>query len=443
MLGRFPIRRLDSEDKERLSRVQKKRERRRLKRLHRQKTEQRRNQSRFSVSRIVKYYAERTKTFKAKHSRETQEVIFPEKFSLYTSPDEVLRVYEQLVSYSLNKATRKIVIPQGKCTEIDHGAGVVLNALGLAVSNQSSLDFEGSYPKSQELRDIIRATGLPKVFDLPLPSPNGFTTFSLRQGFKESASAQKSSNRERVADELVDYLNNCLAQFKYGLNEDSEAWLAGLIGEVLGNAEDHGGRPDWWIAGYLRQLPSNTFGDCHITLFNFGQTIYETMQGLNSNSLLRHDIEALVAEHSRQKFFRRGWTEENLWTLYALQEGVSRFNQDPEGTGRRGHGTADMIEFFQMLGASHASSAQPRMCLISGSTQFLFDGTYQIKQVAIGDGNRRRIIAFNSQNSFKFAPDPKVVRSLDRFFPGTLITLDFFLDPENLCKLGDTVWQRQ
>lgn len=123
------------------------------------------------------------------------------------------------------------------------------------------------------------------------------------------------------------------------------------------------------------------------------------------------------------------WSEEALWTLYALQEGVSRFSFTERGRDR-GNGTVKMIEFFLALAGKSA-----RMCVLSGKAYILFDGKYTLQDKVIEASETRKVIAFNKVNNLEKPPNRKYVFTLPQEFPGTLISLRFSLRKTNLERL--------
>jgi hypothetical protein len=206
------------------------------------------------------------------------------------------------------------------------------------------------------------------------------------------------------------------------------------VTEVIGNAEEHGGH--WYTIGfYRREKGKGASGECHIVIFNFGQTIYESLNSDDTSEQLKDKIRALADRHRTRGLFdlltKRRWSEEALWTLYALQEGVSRFSFTKRGVDR-GNGTIDMISFFTSLAASPS-----KMCLLSGRAYILFDGTFIPQDKLIANSEKRRVIAFNKQNDLEKPPNKKCVFTLPTGFPGTLISLRFSLRKDNLEKLFD------
>ena len=87
-----------------------------------------------------------------------------------------------------------------------------------------------------------------------------------------------------------------------------------------------------------------------------------------------------------------------------------------------------MIETFQ--GLSSAQDRTAKMCVLSGNTHIMFDAKYRMQRT-----NRGRIIAFNKENSLTKPPDRNYVQHIDETFPGTLISLQFFIDQEHLHEI--------
>ena len=361
-------------------------------------------------------------------------VRFPDRFSFIENPKDAIATVRRLVQAAVTSKISIINIDQSRCTLIDHGAESVISALGIEATKSLPIRFRGGFPHSLRERLIVLATGLPKALGVPLPEPDGFLTFPLRMGRKGTASGHTSQLSEIVATDIAQYMNRCLKNYGLALNPRGALYLTALVGEVLGNAEDHSGRRHWWVSGYLRQPPGMSYGDCHISIFSFGRSIAESMQELPPDSLLYKEVERLIAKHKgRALFSTKKWEPENLRTVYALQEGVSRHNTGTESLGHRGKGTADLIEFFHRLGQSTDQVANPRMCFVSGRTHIVFDGKYQMREMPFHDGTAR-VIAFNKQNDLSHLPDSDAVKWLDRPFPGTLISLKFYIDPAYLQR---------
>lgn len=254
----------------------------------------------------------------------------------------------------------------------------------------------------------------------------------LLQGSGEAP--ERNFERDKAATVLVDYFSKVLKKHGYELGEEGRPHFARLITEVIANAEEHGGH--WYARGFSH--PSRGQDDeCHIVIFNFGPTIYESLSHESTAKSMRDDVTRLVQAHMKKGFFKLSWNEECLWTLYALQQGVSRYKGEPKGR-TRGNGTIEMIEAFSAL-----ASTPQKMCIVSGSAYILFDGKYTLKEKRVGFFDTpRKFIAFNDQNDLESAPNPDYVYKLKGFFPGTIISLRFPLNDEHLmAKKEQLSWK--
>jgi hypothetical protein len=362
------------------------------------------------------------------------ELRVPRVFSFIDQPNEALAFMGEFVKASRSGA-RQIFIDQEKSEAIDLCAGSLLNAFALEAAQRLRTNLGGRYPVASEPQEIVVATGAPKALGLALPHLVHFDTFPMRHGGTNRRSKLVPSTNEQVASDLCAYLVRCYADLAgYTLTNDGERRLLNLVGEVLANAEEHAPGHDWYLTGYLRKPGDKPFGDCHIAIFNFGPSLAETLRSLPPGPY-RSDVEALVDHHKRWNFFgivRPGWSEDGLWTLYALQEGVSRLNA-PDTS--RGVGTADMISEFQRLGGTADPNVQPKMCVVSGSTHILFDISRPMKLQKMENGPDRRVIAFNEPNNLLEPPDTGFVTQLNSPFPGTLISLRFYIDSRYLSAM--------
>lgn len=367
-------------------------------------------------------------------SRRKRRIVLPREFSFLESPDEAIEALEQVARTVAGKHTAEIFLDQNDCTLVDYGAESALGALASDSKHRHGIGFSGRTPKDPEMARVALATGVARMLGAVPELDEGILTFPLRKGMGTTARATESSPADFAATQLAEYVDQCLGASRMQLSRDGHAKLTGLIGEVLTNAGEHSKRGDWWLSGYF--VPEQL--DLHLSVFGFGRTLAQSLQALPKEAKMRGEIERLVRKHKDRGLFRAGWSEDDLWTLYALQEGVSRFHvgeHGPEGpTQDRGQGLSDLISFFQALAAS-GPAREPRMCIVSGSTQILFSSRYKMREV--GEGlDVRRVIAFNAENSLEIPPDSSSVRSLKRFLPGTLVSLRLILAPQLVAAQG-------
>ena len=217
----------------------------------------------------------------------------------------------------------------------------------------------------------------------------------------------------------------CLKRVKRRLKPAGRMNLANYVAEILNNAEEHAGLVDWTIQGYLDT--SLVVPICEIALFNFGRSFADTFRDLPRDSYTWTQIGRYIEIHRTARLFRRNWQEEDLLTVVALQPHVSSKNTIETDT--RGHGTVELIDFFQRVHQECTKqNAGAEMGIVSGSTYIRFDGRYKLQD----GGEGRRVIAFNADNSLMQQPDPKYVRSLGQVrFPDTIISIRFPLTAQS------------
>ena len=135
-------------------------------------------------------------------------------------------------------------------------------------------------------------------------------------------------------------------------------------------------------------------------------------------------------------------TEENLQTVFALQDGVSRIH-DALVQGRGGTGLMDIIDFFAQLSATTAPDRmRPRLAILSGATCILLQPPYV-------EGTRKagaeplpgflhppRELWFNPANSPDEPPDRAHVLHLPARLNGTLVAMAWTFDPEYLKRIA-------
>jgi len=365
-------------------------------------------------------------------------VKIPEIFSLLDEPATAISALSKIRGACAANSTKEIHLDHSRCKRLGLCASVVTDVLLLQARNRrkgNPLALSGTNSKDADVNIMIRATGILHNIKHPYAVLPEEIERTIRRSELYSG---KASRRERsrhcdiAATKLIDYFNNCLGTHGFELSDEGIRDLSALITEVIGNAEEHGGH--WYTIGFYRQKTSAlATGECHIVLFNFGQSIYESLDSDSASDELKSHIRALADRHRRRGFMdlltRRRWSEESLWTLYALQEGVSRFSFTERGRDR-GNGTVKMIEFFLSLAGRSA-----KMCILSGKAYILFDGKYRPQDRPIGASETRKIVAFNRANDLEKPPNRKYVFTLPQGFPGTLISLRFSLRKANLETL--------
>ena len=362
----------------------------------------------------------------------------PKSFSVSENPDETLQTLKELFFYGSNLKIHEIEIDYSECINLEIAASAIMDIIVLAIreyhrKNKSEIYFSGQIPPQGRVKDIFMPSGLASHMKISMSTEVSVDRDKMKL-FKMKSGYHKSCNSDKTATDLTEYIIQCMNTQGYTLNDMGRNYLGVLFGEVLDNCEIHGGSDCTWFAHGHYQLSSqsNYCGEVQLVIFNFGNTIYEQMNSSHTTAETKEKLQYLNERH--QKFFGKEWDVEMLYTLFSLQEGISRLrDQEVPGNRKRGMGTVRLIENFQKIGQTHLNR-KPLMTITSGHTHIVFDGKYSLKSEEFHDRvlgiKPRRIIAFNSENDIFLPPDTANVRKTKLFFPGTIISLDFFFDKE-------------
>src|SRR5690606_29138948 len=149
----------------------------------------------------------------------------------------------------------------------------------------------------------------------------------------------------RATQDFVEHIDQCLQENGSELTFTATQELAEYIGEIITNAQDHSGDPNWQIYGYLDKEHENRV--CEVVIFNYGNTISETFGNLPEDDFARKELNKYLQHHEKTGVFGPGWSRDSLTNLFALQGNVSSKNKPSDST--RGHGSISLIEFFQSI----------------------------------------------------------------------------------------------
>ncbi len=356
---------------------------------------------------------------------QTATIKIPKIFSFLEDPAGALETLEHIRSVAGRRNIRHVHIDHSDCETLGLCASVVMDVSLMQIRKHRAqripLSMSGTFSKKSDTVNILlKASGIPHQMGLP----ESHLDPELEERVRRSDLFQGTSNfRERspqrniAADGLMKYFNGCLGSLGYELKKAGKKFFGDLLTEVIGNAQEHG-EGKWYTIGHWHQTKGDNdkrYGRCHIVIFNFGTTIFESLTQPGVSSAFREQLEALATSHEQRRYFTifgEKWDRETLFTLYALQERVSRFTGLP-GVKDRGNGTVDIIEFFSKLSGEKGA----KMCIVSGHSYIQFDGTYTLGPVA-KDDEELQVVAFNADNNLKEPPDRNYVYRLRSSFPG-------------------------
>ncbi|WP_412474703.1 hypothetical protein ACK83U_00710 [Rhizobium sp. WW22] len=300
---------------------------------------------------------------------------------------------------------------------------------------------------------MLEAVGLRRVMGWkPIPASERNADIFPFPFRRQSRSGGKTSQGVEpqlssiVATQVVKFIDQSLLQTsRVRLTRKARQNFHGLIGEILDNAGAHSS-PDqkggYSICGFLERRETSN-GDIfrfNLSFLSMGQTIADGLA--NAPAVIAKGMNEYVTAHKGVS----GLTEENLRTVYALRDGVTRLSEKLNVVGNRslgGTGLADILDFFAGLALFADPKDTPRLAIVSGNTYLQASGTYSraIRFTPPGMTEVSAVVPrelwFNQANAKSQPPDVGHVYSLPGRLQGTLVTLGFNLDPHLVEKLKD------
>ncbi|WP_282608424.1 hypothetical protein [Pelagibius sp. Alg239-R121] len=291
---------------------------------------------------------------------------------------------------------------------------------------------------SRPLMKVLEAVGLRTFLKMglfPINAVNDvlpvrLTTHSgIRQnrlGFESHESA-----KERVARRFSESINNWLMALRFMLTNNGSDWVRSLLAEVLDNSR-HANPADadggWSVAGFMvaRERADGTPRFiCHIGIVTLGATFAQSLLNSEEPKILSN-IRSYASAHKNSSEL---YDYDALITTCALMDKVSC-----EGTYADrdigGCGMSSLINMMNGLGKSSRSDEQPEMAIISGNSCLALKPPYnQMEQV-----DQSYLQAFNVEQDLNQPPSDAHVYKLKHRVPGTVISLRFTIDPNNLSE---------
>jgi hypothetical protein len=292
---------------------------------------------------------------------------------------------------------------------------------------------EGVNINNIDVKKLLFSVGSPaihtnKCLEFDDIIPYKLCSYNRRQCISITSSEQKDIDTTR----LVDYVLDSLRAVNKSLSPEKIDDLCTVIGETLINAEEHSTTKCRFSIGYFHKINSaeTQCGVLRLAIFNFGKSIYEKFKDPDcQNKYIVNKMKELSDKYTKRNLFQiRTFEEETLWTLYALQEGVT--SVAPEEYRKRGNGSIQFIEsFFNMK--TPGKDKISRMTILSGNASITFDGTYKIVEKKVND-DQYKFMTFNKSGNIEDSPDNNFVRFVDDYFPGTLISVEILFNGENM-----------
>ena len=376
--------------------------------------------------------------------------LVPKEFSLIDYPEVSFKFIKNVLGALLSKKYSEIIIDYTQCNRLDLGAQVFLDIILKEIISfynkcntfKSTRPFikriGGKCKPKTDIEKLLYSVGSPAIHtNKTIHFPDILPYKLCIHNRDESGNPIKIREQKDIdTTKLVDYVLDSLKKINRTLTLDKLDDLSTVIGEILINAEEHSTTKHRFSIGYFQDIKQNGnhFGVFKLIILNFGKTIYDKFKDPDCpNVEVVRKMKSLSEQYTRKKFFIfKSFEEETLWTLYALQEGVTSIA--PERYIKRGHGSIQFIEsFFNIKGKMKERDDISKMTILSGNTNITFDGTYNIKKKSI-DGEEFKYMTFNESGNIEDKPDASFVKFVDKYFPGTIISAKILFNNDDLIE---------
>ncbi|HEX8515622.1 MAG TPA: hypothetical protein VF868_05435 [Bacteroidia bacterium] len=364
----------------------------------------------------------------------------PECFSLLENYEESFDFLKRLFVVLHKCKCRSITLDYSKCKRIDVDASICMDVL--------LIEFIKHVEKCRKLgyRNLFDGGITPINFQNPdimkvlfsIGAYRNIRGFSIKYADVEALPVLVNDHRKPEVWErseidqtkIVEYIKRCLKRLGRELTIEAETSFYKVIGEVMSNAEEHATMPYRFAIGFFQETHNEEehFGIFNFSIFNFGNTIYETFKSPECpNQKTVKQMTDLSEDYTKKGWFSKAdFEEETLWSLYALQDGVTSKKK------KRGNGSIQYLEnFFKLKGDLNKDNIS-KFVIVSGNTRIMFDGSYEIKEkLRIEENRKYKSITFNDSGEIFDQPNKKYVTFAPHFFPGTLISARILIKFDN------------
>lgn len=378
-------------------------------------------------------------------------VYIPDNFSIIDNPGPSFKALRQIISALLVEQTTRVYFDYGDCSAIDLGTQAIMDVIimeydqfvnkCLRIDRYAAMrvlpqGIGGRNIMKDEIRKIIFTIGSPAILGLKEAEFKDVIKNKMCSHCMLTANDKRRLIEQKEIDTtiMVDYVVDCLKKMNKKLTPKKLNDLSTVVGEILINAEEHSTLRHRFSVGYFYEVnkDSKHYGMLNLVILNFGATIYEKFKDNKSCPIeVVNKMKALSDSYTKRNFFHsKDFEEETLWTLYALQQGVTSVAGE-----KRGSGTIQFIRSFFNIKGDQSVDNVSRMTIRSGNTLILFDGKYGITE-KIDHEDKYNMMTFNDSGNIEDMPDKKYVKYTDTYFPGTIISANILLNDDDVKEIS-------
>lgn len=335
-------------------------------------------------------------------------ITFEDTFSLYDDPNKVIRVLlEMLHTAKTDNVSTTRLEYKG---HVSFGALYLIDNLCWEIGKKRvwRINCQDINSNEKEKLSKLRSFQTSSYDDVNASMLN--TRVYINRSEDPKASQSYLQRSKEITDLIQNALRDKLNDPNYELDHDTYMAINSTIGEHFDNIVLHAKEAE---TGMLCAFYDKFNMEITLLIYNFGKTIYESLNKSSIPHQIQGQIDEIIANHTKKNFFgvKSSFTKENALTLLAIQEGISSMLEYDK---TRGHGLMDFIEHCFNL------TQETKIVIISGKTAINIDKNYKAGKQFIF-GRERRILALNSENDLFNKPDSGHVKNMSVFFPGVLI----------------------
>ncbi len=363
----------------------------------------------------------------------------PKHFSFYDSHDKCVEFFTLLVA-SLFHHISELCLDFSECEEISVSTmslSYILirdyrTSLGQGKKKQKKTKFTVIPPSKKDDLKVLKYLKIFGFYDYEgfVPTDGEFLKLPILSGkFRGSFFENRKA---KAAKEIVEFINQSYRPAKKILSKSGRNLFEGLTTEMLNNAEDHSIKKETWYVSGVTFHDSNKDADLlelNLTILNFGDSFYQGFELTKQENAENYQkLERLFHHHISQFTHKKSFEKESLFTLYMLNEGISRLKFEDES---RGNGTMQFLKAFADLEDKGPQDKKYKSVLkiITGHTTLCCDSDV----VPYGEDNGHLNISLNKEQDFKKLPEAKYLQYHSQYFPGTFIECKVYIN-KNLVE---------
>lgn len=376
----------------------------------------------------------------------------PESFSILDNANDSFLTFRKIISALFIENSMSVVLDYEKCTHVDLGTQVLLDIIlkefwtfarksQMADRNKRNffpISIGGDKINNEDIQKLLFSVGSPATLSVKERDFKDIIKYKLclHDNNKEKDLEKRAAQKELDTTQMVDYVIECLRRMNKELTSEKLNDLCTVIGEILINAEEHSSTQYRFSIGYFKEEKQDEdhFGIFRLVILNFGQTIYQKFKSPDCpNQDIVSRMKELSESYTKRFLFLPGqFEEETLWTLYALQEGVTSVSTQKY---KRGNGSIRFIDSFFNIKGSQSVDNISKMSILSGKTRIIFDGKYKIVTKKNNSGDVFNVMTFNQSDNIEDKPDSNYVYSAKHYFLGTMICAKILLNDDDIKQI--------